>query len=200
MKKIALMASLLLCLNIFGQQEQSCNRLKYTNVSSNFTYSEPYYAGLSLEVGGFTDTEKNKRFPFRHSYIINVNYAEMVYDKKPLDLKGKGFVVDVGHRTYGGEREGSFFENSMSYGHINFDYKNSTGEKQKTTYKYFTMINPVWGYRFMLGKINFDPYVGFTWKWEVKNKGDFDPNPYFDNFVFKGGIRIGITTTNEKRF
>jgi len=60
-------------------------------------------------------------------------------------------------------------------------------------YSYWSIINPNVGYKIQLTKnLSLDPSVGFNWKWEVKGKGVID-NQYFDNFVFKAGVKLGYT-------
>ncbi|MBC8644534.1 autotransporter domain-containing protein [Flavobacterium lindanitolerans] len=194
MKRILLLAILLPTFS-FAQETKNDNtetsglKPRFT-ISGNTTFSDPSQAGLSTEY-----KSKNLDSGRNSSNILNLSYGMMNYDNNIVDVDGTGFVIELGSRTYieKGKWDGFYAENFISYGNIKFDENIGGLGKFDGTYSYWSIINPNVGYRFMIGKnVSIDPYVGANWKWEVKGKGDVD-NKDVDNFVFRGGIKIGYS-------
>ena len=170
----------LLSAGAFAQEKQK----EVVTLSANYSFSEPTQYGISAE---FSKSDYN------HSVILNVGYGQLDLDEKDLKATGQGFVVELGNRSYFGKtREGFYLENFLTHGEVKFD-ENIAGEQFEGKYSYWSIINPNVGYKIQLTKnLSLDPSVGFNWKWEVKGKGDID-NRYFDNFVFKAGVKLGYT-------
>lgn len=165
------------------------NQKDVITLSANYNFSEPTQYGLSFEFnkGGTPDVHLE-------SWILNVGYGELKLDEKYLKTTGTGFVVELGTRSYfkKGMREGFYAENFLTHGEIKFD-DTVNGQPFEGKYSYWSIFNPNVGYKIQLTKnLSIDPSVGFNWKWEVKGKGDVD-NQYFDNFVFKAGVKLGYT-------
>ncbi len=184
MKKIFYALSLISCA-AFAQEKPK----DMITLSANYTFSEPSQYGLSFEFnkGGSSDDHLK-------SWILNVGYGQLELDEKFLKTTGEGFVVELGTRSYfkKGIREGFYAENFLTHGQIKFDDQ-INGEKFEGKYSYWSIFNPNVGYKIQLTKnLSIDPSVGFNWKWEVKGKNDID-NRYFDNFVFKAGVKLGYT-------
>ena len=158
-------------------------------VSANYNWSEPTQYGLSFE---FTKGMKsNERLT---SWILNTSYGQLQLNEKNLKTTGEGFVVELGTRTYTnkGVRDGLYLENFITHGEIKFN-DTVAGEKFEGKYSYWSIFNPNIGYKIQLTKnLSLDPSLGFNWKWEVRGQGDVD-NKYFDNFVFKAGVKLGYT-------
>ncbi|HUH26119.1 MAG TPA: hypothetical protein VLY87_05795 [Flavobacterium sp.] len=167
----------------FAQEQQK----DVVTVSANYNFSEPTQYGVSLEFNKGAKADERLA-----SWILNVGYGQLELDEKYLKATGEGFVVELGTRNYfkKGMREGFYGENFLTHGQINFD-EMVNGEKFEGKYSYWSIFNPNMGYKIQLTKhLSIDPSVGFNWKWEVK--GDID-NQYFDNFVFKAGVKLGYT-------
>ena len=184
MKKIIYLLGLVSA-SAFAQEKQK----DVVTLSANYTFSEPAQYGISLE---FTkEARADKRLTSR---ILNVSYGQLEYDNEYLKTTGQGFVVELGTRTYlkKGVREGFYGENSITHGQIKFN-ETINGQKFDGKYSYWSIFNPNVGYKIQLTKnLSIDPSVGFNWKWEVRGKGGID-NQYFDNFVFKAGVKLGYT-------
>lgn len=182
MKKIILLV-LLIPLGVVAQRK--------IGVSGFYMFSQPETYGISLE-------ESFRDFPIE-SFIVNIGKSHMYYDIGNQSIKGKGYGFEVGYRTYRCRSRGGYFENLFSFARVNFDgnyfEKNDIPKIHpqvfKGSYIYWTLINPSFGYRFKAKPIFVDVFGGFTWKWELKGRGDVD-NKQFDNFVFKAGVKIGF--------
>lgn len=179
MKRIIYLLALI-STSAFAQEQQK----DVVTISANYNFSEPTQYGVSLE---FTKSELSS------SRILNIGYGQLEYDNHYLKTTGEGFVVELGNRNYFGKnREGFYAENFLTHGEIKFNEK-IAGEIFEGKYSYWSIINPNIGYKIQLTKnLSIDPSVGFNWKWEVRGKGDID-NKYFDNFVFKAGVKLGYT-------
>lgn len=169
----------------FAQEQQK----DVVTVSANYNFSEPTQYGVSLE---FTkEARADERLTSR---ILNVSYGQLKYDNNFLKSTGEGFAVELGSRTYfkKGVREGFYGENFLTHGEIKFN-EMVNGERFEGKYSYWSILNPNLGYKIQLTKhLSIDPSLGFNWKWEVRGKGAID-NKYFDNFVFKAGVKLGYT-------
>lgn len=150
--------------------------------------SEPSTIGLSFEYS--PNTDKDGYFKTK---IFNVGYSAMDYGEKigGKDIVGTGYTLQLGTRYFlnKGSKKGFFTDDYLIYSNIKFDeyvypIGNVTGK-----YRYWSLINPLLGYRFEIGKLVIDPSIGFNWKWEVRGKGIVD-NKNYDNFIFKAGIRL----------
>lgn len=193
MKKILAFALLLPFMN-FAQEtteevktpEELKNRF---TLSGNFIFSDPSQFGVSLEY-----KNKSKEHDRNTSKLLNISGAKMNYESNIADVDGDGFVIELGTRTYfqKGKWDGFYGENFISYGNIKFDENLGALGDFDGTYSYWSIFAPNVGYRFMVGKVSFDPSIGANWKWEVKGKGDVD-NKNVDNFVFRAGLKIGYT-------
>lgn len=184
MKKIILLLSLT-SVSAFAQDIKK----DVVTISANYNWSEPTQYGVSFE---FTKGMKSQER--LTSWILNASYGQLKLDEKNFTTTGNGFVVDLGTRTYSkkGIREGLYVENFITHGEIKFD-DTINGEKFKGKYSYWSIFNPNIGYKIQLTKnLSIDPSLGFNWKWEVRGQGDVD-NKYFDNFVFKAGVKLGYT-------
>jgi len=179
MKRIIYLLALI-STSAFAQEQQK----DVVTISANYNFSEPTQYGVSLE---FTKSELSS------SRILNIGYGQLEFDNHYLKTTGEGFVVELGNRNYFGKnREGFYAENFLTHGEIKFNEK-IAGEIFEGKYSYWSIINPNIGYKIQLTKnLSIDPSVGFNWKWEVRGKGDID-NKYFDNFVFKAGVKLGYT-------
>ena len=184
MKKIIFILSLI-STSAFAQDIKK----DIVTISANYNWSEPTQYALSFEFSkGFKADDRLT------SWILNTSYGQLQLDEKNFDITGNGFVVDLGVRTYKnkGVREGLYIENFITHGQINFD-KTINQEQFKGKYSYWSIFNPNIGYKIQLTKnLSIDPSLGFNWKWEVRGQGDVD-NKYFDNFVFKAGVKLGYT-------
>lgn len=175
----------LISVSAFAQEQQK----DVITVSANYTFSEPTQYGVSLEFNKGIKTDERLT-----SWILNAGYGQLELNENHLKTTGQGFVVELGSRNYfkKGIREGFYGENFIAHGQINFN-ETINGEKFEGKYSYWSIFNPNVGYKIQLTKnLSIDPSVGFNWKWEVKGKGDID-NHYFDNFVFKAGVKLGYT-------
>lgn len=184
MKRIIYLFALI-STSAFAQEQQK----DVVTVSANYNFSEPTQYGLSMEFA--KDTKLDER---HSSWILNVGYGQLELDENNLKTTGQGFVVELGTRNYfkKGVRQGFYGENFITHGQIKFD-ETINGQNFEGKYSYWSIINPNVGYKIQLTKnLSLDPSVGFNWKWEVKGKGDID-NQYFDNFVFKAGVKLGYT-------
>ena len=169
----------------FAQEKQK----DVVTISANYTFSEPSQYGLSVEFNKGMKPDTHMA-----SWILNVGYGQLELDRAHLKTTGDGFVVELGTRNYfkKGVREGFYAENFITHGQIKFDDV-VNGENLKGKYSYWSIFNPNVGYKIQLTKnLSIDPSVGFNWKWEVKGQDDID-NTYFDNFVFKAGVKLGYT-------
>ena len=169
----------------FAQEQQK----DVVTLAANYNFSEPTQYGLSMEFAKGVKADERLT-----SWMLNVGYGQLEYNNKYLKTTGQGFVVELGTRNYlkKGVREGFYGENSITHGQINFN-ETINGQKFDGKYSYWSIINPNVGYKIQLTKnLSIDPSVGFNWKWEVRGKGDVD-NQYFDNFVFKAGVKLGYT-------
>lgn len=184
MKKIIYLLAFI-SMSAFAQEEQK----GFVTVSANYNWSETTQYGLSFEF-----TKGVKHDERLTSWILNTSYGELQVNEKFLKTTGEGFVVELGTRTYKtkGVREGLYLENFITHGEIKFD-DTINGEKFEGKYSYWSIFNPNIGYKIQLTKnLSLDPSLGFNWKWEVRGQGDVD-NKYFDNFVFKAGVKLGYT-------
>lgn len=199
MKKLLLLAMLIPAIN-FAQETKTEETKTETEIakepsakftlSANYTYSDPSQTGFSLEY-------KSKRMDNNRntSKILNVSNAWMDYESPLADVKGHGFAIELGSRTYlqKDKWDGLYIENTVSYGNIKFDENVAVFGKFEGTYSYWSIFNPNVGYKITVAKnVSLDPYVGANWKWEVKGKGDID-NKNVDNFVFRAGVKLGFT-------
>jgi len=182
------MKKLFLALALIGYSAMAQEKQRdVVSVSANYNYSEPSMYGFSLEFDKGSKPDERAS-----SWILNVGYGQLELDEKKLKTTGEGFMVELGTRNYfkKGVREGFYAENFLSHGQIQFDDV-INGEEFEGKYSYWSIFNPNVGYKILLTKnLSIDPSVGFNWKWEVKGKGDID-NQYFDNFVFKAGVKLG---------
>jgi len=193
MKKILLLAMFIPVISFAQETKKEETKEETTptariTLSGNFIASDPSQFGLSLEY-----KSKHKDNDRNSAQILNVSGAFMDYESALPDVKGNGFAIELGSRTYIEKNrwDGLYAENSISYGNIKFDENVAGFGKFEGTYSYWSIINPNVGYKIMLGKnLAIDPYIGANWKWEVKGKGDVD-NKNVDNFVFRAGIKIG---------
>lgn len=184
MKKIIFLLSFI-SVSAFAQEHQK----EVITISANYSFSEPTQYGISLEFN--KGIEEDERLTSR---LLNISYGQLEYDNRYLKTTGEGFVVELGSRTYAkkGVREGFYGENFLTHGEIKFN-EDIAGEKFEGKYSYWSIFNPNIGYKIQLTKnLSIDPSVGFNWKWEVRGKGDIN-NKYFDNFVFKAGVKLDYT-------
>ena len=169
----------------YAQEQQK----DVVTVSANYNFSEPTQYGVSLEFTKGTKIDEHLT-----SRMLNINYGHLEYDNNLIKTTGQGFVVELGSRTYfkRNVREGFYGENFIAHGQIKFN-EMINGTNFEGKYSYWSIFNPNVGYKIQLTKnLSLDPSVGFNWKWEVRGKGDID-NRYFDNFVFKAGVKLGYT-------
>lgn len=169
----------------FAQEQQK----DVVTLSANYNFSEPTQYGLSMEFAKGIKVDERLT-----SWILNVSYGQLEYDNNNLKTTGQGFVVELGTRNYfkKGVREGFYAENFITHGQIKFD-DTINGQNFEGKYSYWSIFNPNVGYKIQLTKnLSIDPSVGFNWKWEVRGQGAVD-NRYFDNFVFKAGVKLGYT-------
>lgn len=174
----------LISFSTFAQEKQN----DIVTISANYNFSEPTQYGVSLEFN------KNMLYKRYTTWILNVGFGELKIDEKNLKANGQGFAVELGNRNYltKEKKEGFYTENFLTHGQIKFD-EQVNGQDFEGKYSYWSIINPNFGYKINLTKnLSIDPSIGFNWKWEVKGKGDID-NVYFDNFVFKAGVKLGYT-------
>lgn len=187
MKRIFTMVALAATSLIFAQENTSTEKtktFKYNSVALHAMVSDPGQFGLSWETSGAIK-ETNKL------HILNISYGMMNYDLDFIDIDGSGFVIELGRKHFIGEKEyiGLYAANYLSYGNIKFDKETLLG-KFDGTYSYFSFFAPELGYKFQIGKITIDPFVGANWKIEVKGKGDID-NKNTDEWAFRGGLKVG---------
>ncbi len=73
----------------------------------------------------------------------------------------------------------------MCYGNVKFDESYFKG-----TYSYWILIDGNIGYKMQVVKnLYLDPSIGFSWKWEVKGRGDVD-NKDINNLIYRYEILI----------
>lgn len=180
MKKIFTLIALGATSLFFAQEGETKSEIKNI-VSVHGMYSEPGQIGLSYE-------RNNKK----ESSIVNLSYGYMNYDMDIVDVDGSGFVIELGRKHYWNASGNGFYtSNMLSYGNIKFDKDTALG-KFDGTYSYFSFFVPQVGYKIQFGNVVIDPYIGVMWKIEVKGKGDVDNN-YTDEWVMRGGVRIGYS-------
>lgn len=139
---------------------------------------------VSANAEGFTLMKQGFTFEYK-GYSASFFYAEET-SKTEAKYKGEGFVIELGGRDY--FYKNAYYYNPITYGEIRFDEKDYNGK-----YRFWTLINPSFGYKFDLYKgITVDPSFGFTWRWEPRAKGTVD-NKDFDNFILKAGIKVGYS-------
>ena len=168
---------------------------KKVTVSAFGSFPELNQAGLSVEFLGNTKTKAmdSKSFSFYSSKVVNVAYGMMDYDVNVPgvdDLEGKGFVVELGQRTYFlGKNSGPYLGNFLSYGRIQFDEDLGLAGDEGT-YSYFSFFSPEAGFKMKAGPVAIDPFVGIMWKLEIKGEGYID-NRNVEEWVPRIGLKIG---------
>lgn len=189
MKRLILSIGILLFTVTVVAQHQTLDDNNIT-LSANYSYSDPSSYGISAEFGD----DYLSLFNQYSSTLLNLSVSEMEYDNDLIKVKGTGFAVEIGSRVYKkrGLKSGVYLQWLLTYSSTSFDKNTSLGNFSGT-YSYWSVINHDIGYKIKLGKnLSIDPSIGFNWKWEVKGKGDID-NIYSDNFVFRGGIKMGYS-------
>ncbi|RZJ72172.1 hypothetical protein [Flavobacterium sp.] len=165
---------------------------KKVTVSAFGSFPELNQVGLSVEFLGNKKTKamNDKSFSFYSSKIVNVAYGMMEYDIPGGEIDGKGFVVEIGQRTYFlGKNSGPYLGNYLSYGRISFDDDFGPGADDGT-YSYFSLFSPELGYKIKAGPVAIDPFIGVMWKLEIKGEGYID-NKNVDEWVPRIGLKIG---------
>ncbi len=184
MKKLLLLLALSpVCL--FAQETKTEQK---AILSANFNYSEPAVLGLSLELPYAIKKTDGADKQYAKSGVFNLSYATMLYDGES-DLKGTGFEIQAGSRTYFNEsaHEKFYAESFLSYGNVKFDESYFKG-----TYSYWSLIDGNIGYKMQVVKnLYLDPSIGFSWKWEVKGRGDVD-NKDINNLIYRFGVKLGF--------
>ena len=158
---------------------------KHNTISVYAAGSIPSEVGLSYE---FKISKKQKP---ESTKIINFSSNAMTYKVGNYSVSGSGATISFGNREYFSiaSNKSWYFENFLTYSYT--DFKDDT-INFKGTYSYFSMINPNFGYKaFLSNNITLEPYLGFNWKWEIKNDGDID-NRNIDNLVIKAGLKVGL--------
>ncbi|MFL9845097.1 hypothetical protein [Flavobacterium rhizosphaerae] len=186
MNKIFTITAFILSTLVMHAQDVVSNQSassKIFTVSLNAMASDPSQLGVSLE---YNEPEKHR------SALANISYAGMNYNVNQygFDINGYGFAIELGVKHYHMENiKGLYTANYFSYGSIKFD-KNFDFGRFEGTYSYFSLFNPELGYKFMLGNISVDPFLGAMWKIEIKGQGDID-NRYTDEWAVRAGLKIG---------
>lgn len=160
-------------------------------VSAFGSFPELNQAGISVEFLGNSETKSmnSKSFSFYSSKVVNVAYAMMDYELPGEDAEGKGFVAEIGQRTYFlGKNSGPYMGNFLSYGNIKFDEDDFGDDNAR--YSYFSFFSPEIGYKIKLGGLAIDPFAGIMWKLEIKGKGGVD-NKNVDEWTPRLGLKIG---------
>ncbi|AOW09236.1 hypothetical protein [Flavobacterium gilvum] len=190
MKQSTLFITILLLFTVstFAQQRQSDPTT--VTISANYSYSDPSLYGISAEFS------KNKFgiFSQHTSTVLNISMSRMNYDNNLVEVQGTGFAVELGHRFYktGGRKSGVYIQWLLAYSNTEFDEDTPLGHFDGK-YSYWSLLNNDIGYKIKIGNnFSIDPSLGYNWKWEVAGKGDID-NIYSDNFVFRCGIKMGIS-------
>jgi|GEM_PF-439698 len=161
-------------------------------ISAFGSFPEQNQVGLSIEFLGSKKTKamNDKSFSFYSSKIVNLSYGMMDYDVPGADIDGKGFVVELGPRTYFlGRNSGPYLGNYVSYGRFTFD-DDFGGGNDDGTYSYISLFSPEAGFKAKLGPVAIDPFIGIMWKIEIKGEGYID-NRNVDEWVPRIGLKIG---------
>lgn len=196
MKKVFYLAVLLPFISFAQDAQPTAEKFKSKHtISANASVSGEMLLGISLEA-----TEEKGHMDFKESGISQLSYATSTLNSslgRP-DITGKGFQVDLGHRTYFNKAKwsGIYLQNSLSFGKIWFkeDVPFSLftfPQHFSGFYNYFSMFNPDLGYKLATHGFTADLAVGFIWKWELKGKADDIDNRMFDNFAPRVGVKLG---------
>ena len=189
MKKIFTIAAMVVTTLAFAQDNttgQVDSSKKSGTISVRGMYSEPSQFGLSYEMPSFLSKGGST------VNVVNVSYGTMNYeiDGTDFDVDGQGFAIELGSKSFynkANKYEGFYTANYLSYGNIKFDKDGFDG-----TYSYFSFFSPEVGYKIQLGDFSIDPFIGITWKIEVKGKGDID-NKNVEEWTPRAGIKIGYS-------
>lgn len=189
MKKFFTIAAVIATTFAFAQDNTStqADSSKKGTLSVRGMYSDPSQFGLSYEMPSFFSKEGST------VNVVNVSYGTMNYeiDGTDFDVDGQGFAIELGSKSfYNKEKkyQGFYTANYLSYEAIKFD----EGDVFDGTYSYFSFFSPEVGYKIQMGDFSIDPFIGITWKIEVKGKGDID-NKNVEEWAPRAGIKIGYS-------
>ena len=186
MKRILTIAALIATTFAFAQEGNAPKNdsPKKATIIVRGMYSDPSQFGLSYEMQSlFSKKASNVN-------VVNLSYGTMNYEVGSFDIDGQGFAIEFGSKSYFNKeknQEGFYTANYLSYGAIKFDKDGFDG-----TYSYFSFFSPEVGYKIPIGNFSIDPFIGITWKIEVKGKGDID-NKNVDEWTPRAGIKIGYS-------
>lgn len=180
---------------------------------SKNTFSQNNFNIISLEASsgvidafGLTWEEnfiKNKEGKFLKTQEFKLRYGgnTLIFDNPGIaNIPGKGFEGELGQRIYFNKNDykGFYLYSSLLFGNIKYDENNiydtsiyGGDGKFFGRYRYFSFFTPELGFKFLIAeKIAISLSLGTAWLIEYKGDGDID-NKWFDNWVVKGGLRIG---------
>ena len=193
MKKLFTIVALAATSFIFAQDNTDSSNApkKVTTISGMGMFSDPSQFGLSFEFQGLMCGHGHSK---KSTQLVNLSFGVMEYDSGVINnINGQGGVIEIGSRQYyskGDKLEGLYTSNYLSYGNIRFDQDFLEG-KFEGNYSYFSFFSPELGYKMVFGNFTVDPFIGATWKIEIKGKGDID-NKNVDEWAPRAGIKLGF--------
>ncbi len=184
MKKVILIAMVLVAGVSFGQEKETTQKEKSTiTVFGNMGHQGAI--GFEFETYDVLNTGENE------SLILKVsrNTLKVEFDNID-DVFSNGKETTIGFRKY-------YKKNNVAKGFYSSNYITYGTHKFKSTYyngkyRYFSFVRPELGYRFLAGNFNFDLNLMGMWKIEIKGKDDVD-NKTFDNNEYRLGFGVGYT-------
>lgn len=188
MKKILLLAALTITSFTFAQEKEEEETTGDWSLGLHTSFGDHNSIGFIYESDGLVIKEKV------YTVLMRGSYSSYEYDGS-LEA-GSGEVYELGARTYYSKKKnmrGFYTSNYLSYGSYKFDEQITSpivSYKFEGKYSFISFLSPEVGYKIGIGKsFSIDPFVGITWKIEIKGKGDVD-NKNTNEWSPKAGINL----------
>lgn len=184
MKKIILGFGLLLGASGIAQN----NIEKPVEEKGTITLLSSASHGSNLQVGFELPIEKGRVFGLKYSTIIQLGYSQNTKTLPGLyDIQGNAFIGSYGVKLYLNKNKvwGWNIQNSIEAATYKYDDPNYSGK-----YSYVSLVNPEIGYKVKMKNFVLEPQLGFSWAYELDDKGDVN-NDDFDDVMPKLGLRAG---------